>query len=153
MVFDRTQTDVSEAKRIREEKVKNFEELSAEEISIMERGSLSINTLNRIEEKQSELKGIFNSLGYWNTPVINKRWTNTDVFYKSDFERLLNNLNILKNAFFVFVYTPKTPSLSFGYQTINDIEKILYDLENKISELRGYIRECNTFYCGEVNNQ
>ena len=59
MIFDRTAADVEEAIRIRKEKVQKMQDLTEEEINILERGTLTINTLNRIEEKQEELKNLF----------------------------------------------------------------------------------------------
>ena len=38
MIYDRTEYDVSQAKKIRDEKVKTFQELTEEEIRILERG-------------------------------------------------------------------------------------------------------------------
>ena len=58
MIFDRTQNDVDTAILIRSEKVQNFETLTESEIATLEKGTLTINTLNRIENKQSELKNL-----------------------------------------------------------------------------------------------
>ena len=52
MIFDRTQNDVDTAIRLRREKVQTFQELTESEIVILEKGTLTINTLNRIESKQ-----------------------------------------------------------------------------------------------------
>lgn len=150
MIFNRTLNDVNSAKTIREEKIKKSVELTESEIDIMERGTITINTLNRIENKQSELKDLFNSIGYWNTEIINKQWDATKIFDKSDFERVLKNLELLKNAFFVYSSTPKTPKPSYQYEIINDIEKILYDLEMLIEEVKSLWKECGDFQCGEA---
>ena len=74
MIFDRTQNDVDTAIRLRNEKAKTFQELTESEIAILEKGTMTINTLNRIENKQEELKNLFNEMGYWNTPMTNKVW-------------------------------------------------------------------------------
>lgn len=148
MVYDRTLDDVEKAIELRE-KVKRFEELTEDEIATMERGMLTLNVLNRIESKQFEVNDEINDIGYWNTNILNKQWTNTEVFNKSDFERILNNLNILKEAFFVYSSTPTTPKASYNYKNINGIEKILYDIEKMIAEVKSNFRECGTFYCGE----
>ena len=59
MIFDRTQNDVDTAILLRDTKVKNFETLTESEIATLEKGMLTINTLNRIETKQRRIKKSF----------------------------------------------------------------------------------------------
>jgi hypothetical protein len=148
MIFDRTQSDVDAAIRLRNEKVKIFQELTEEDVEILERGTLTTNTINRIEQKQDDLKNLFNGMGYFNTNIQNKSWDFDEIFYGYDFERIVNNTNILKNAFFVYSGTPQTPSPSYDYKTFNDLEKILYDLDVMINDVKSHYRECGTFECG-----
>ena len=158
MIFDRTQNDVDTAIRLRNEKVKfdpitmqpiNPEELTESEIAILEKGTLTINTLNRIEAKQDELKNLFNDMGYWNTPITNKVWGENDIFNVDEFQRILDNTNVLRQAFFVYKDTPNTPPISYHWQDINALEKILYDLDVMINDVKSYYRECGTFESGE----
>lgn len=150
MIFDRTQNDVDTAVVLRREKVQTFQELSESEIATLEKGTLTINTLNRIENKQEELKNLFNDMGYWNTPIINKVWDFSGIFKGEEFDRILNNLEILRKAFFVYKNTPDIPDNNYRkYQTINDVEKILHDLDVMINDVKSYYRECGTFESGE----
>ena len=152
MIFDRTQNDVDTAIFLRDTKVKKFEELTESEIATLEKGTLTINTLNRIESKQEELKNLFNDMGYWNTPITNKVWGENDIFDNNgerDFQRILDNTNILRQAFFVYKDTPNTPPVSYHYNDINALEKILYDLDVMINDVKSHYRECGTFECGE----
>ena len=149
MITNRTQYDVDTAILIRNTKVKKFEELTENDINYLERGTLTINTLNRIETKQEELKNLFNDMGYWNTPIINKIWDENDIFNVDEFQRILDNTNVLRNAFFVYMDTPKTPNVSYYWQDINALEKILYDLDVMINDVKSHYRECGTFESGE----
>ena len=158
MIFDRTQNDVDTAIRLRNEKVKfdpvtmqpiNPEALTESDINYLERGTLTINTLNRIEIKQEELKNLFNDMGYWNTPITNKVWGENDIFNIDDLQRIIDNTNILRNAFFVYKDTPNTPPISYYWQDINALEKILYDLDVMINDVKSHYRECGTFESGE----
>ena len=151
MIFDRTQNDVDTAILLRDTKVKNFETLTESEIATLEKGMLTINTLNRIESKQEELKNLFNEIGYWNTPIANKTWGENDIFNVDEFQRILNNTNILRQAFFVYKDTPNTPPISYYWDDINALEKILYDLDVMINDVKSHYRECGTFECGEEN--
>lgn len=149
MIFDRTRQDVDEAIQIRAEKVQNGVDLEDADIQVLERGTLTINTLNRIEEKQAELKELFNDIGYWNVPILNKEWTKFGIFNGEDFKRIINNLDILKRAFFVYSSTPLTPIATYNYQTINSIEKILFDLDLMVDDIQRRYKFCGTFNCGE----
>lgn len=149
MIFDRTQNDVDTAILIRNTKVKKFEALTESDINYLERGTITINTLNRIENKQEELKNLFNDMGYWNTPITNKVWGENDIFNVDDFQRILNNTNVLRQAFFVYKATPNTPPISYYWDDINSLEKILNDLDVMINDVKSLYRECGTFESGE----
>jgi hypothetical protein len=149
VIFDRTQNDVDTAIRLRREKVQTFQELTENEIATLEKGTLTINTLNRIETKQEELKNLFNDMGYWNTSITNKVCGEHDIFNVDEFQRILDNTNVLRNAFFVYKDTPNTPPISYHYNDINALEKILYDLDVMINDVKSHYRICGTFECGE----
>ena len=150
MIFDRTQNDVDTAIRLRREKVQTFQELTENEVATLEKGTLTINTLNRIESKQEELKSLFNDIGYWNTSISTRQWVYADIFEGTQFDRILNNLEILIKAFFIYKDTPNVPDNNYRkYQTINDVEKIIYDLDVMINDVKSHYRECGTFECGE----
>lgn len=149
MIFDRTQNDVDTAIVLRREKVKKFQKLTESEIATLEKGMLTINTINRIESKQEELKNLFHDMGYWNTPITNKTWGENDIFYVDDFQRILDNTNVLRQAFFVYKATPNTPPISYYWDDINALEKILNDLDVMINDVKSNYRECGTFESGE----
>ena len=96
MIFDRTQNDVDTAIRLISEKVKAFQQLTESEIATLEKGTMTINTLNRIESKQDELKSLFNDMGYFGCDIENKQWAETDIFDVDNFQRIIDNTNILR---------------------------------------------------------
>lgn len=158
MIFNRTQNDVDTARILRNEKVKfdpitmqpiNLDELTPTELETLAKGTFNYTDLNRIEAKQEELKNLFNDMGYWNTPITNKVWGENDIFNADEFQRILDNTNILRQAFFVYADTPNTPPISFYWDDINSLEKILYDLDVMINDVKSNYRECGTFESGE----
>lgn len=149
MIFNRTQEDVDEVLDIRKKYVEQGYSFTDEQIQQLERGTITINTLNRIETKQDKLKGLFNDMGYWNTQVINKEWNYTQIFDVVEFQRIIDNLSVLRNAFFVYKDTPNIPPVSYHYNDINALEKILYDLDDMINDVKNHYKECGTFECGE----
>lgn len=150
MIYDRTQADVDTAKILRA-KVQSGQTLTEAEISAVERGSFTPVALNRIESKQAALMDILNGYAY-RVHIENKTdWDNDDIFTYQDHQRLLNNLDALKRAYYTYASTPNTPSYMFGFREANDTEKILVDIENMMTDMISRFRECGTFECGEVN--
>lgn len=150
MIFNRSQEDVSKAQALIMEKVQKFIPLTDNEILTLEKGTLTINTLNRIETKQQELKNLLNEIGYWDTDVVNKEWNSTEIFNIAEFQRILENENILRKAFFVYKHTPDTPEALYYFQNINDIEQILNDIDVMINNVKSHYKECGNFECGEM---
>ncbi len=150
MIYDRTQADVDAAIVLRETKIKVFQSLTASEIETLERGTLTINTLNRIETKQKELQELLNGIGYWDINIINKEWNETQVFDETEFNRIVNNVNVLRSAFFAYADTPTQPKAVYHFDSINSLEKILYDLGEMIDDVKEFYNECGNFQCGEV---
>ena len=147
MIFDRTQNDVDTAILLRDTKVKKFEMLTESEIATLEKGTLTINTLNRIENKQQAIKVLFDNIAI-NVDIQNKVWDGTEIFDKANFERILKNLNILVENFCVYKNTPSVPSISYHFEDINSIEKILFDLEELYNKALKSFVYCGITYCG-----
>lgn len=149
MIFDRRLEDVLLSREIIEKKVKSFLPLTDEEINVLERGTLNLSTINRIENKQVELVEKFAEIGYWVEPITNKTWDKNSLFFYDDFERINKNMDTLRESFFENKKMPKTPNVSYDFQTINDLEKILYELEEMIAEVRQNYAESGDVECGE----
>ena len=132
MIIDRTQADVNNAISIRKNKIQKFETLTVKELEIIEKGFFTITTLNRIEDKQAQLATLLTDMGYLQTPIVNKTRNNTQVFDREEFQRIINNTNVLRQAFFVYNDTPNTPPVSFYWEDINSLENILYLLQQAI---------------------
>lgn len=151
MIFNRTQEDVDKAKQIREEKVKKFSTLSENEKTTLERGFFTVNTLNRIEQKQHELYAKLLEYGY-DTGCTNKTdWTSDDIVKENVYTRLLNNLNNLKKGFTYLKNGTETPKSMLDFEKLNDVEKILYDIENLLNNMvNSWIYVCDEYFCGGV---
>ena len=149
MIFDRTQADVEKAKRLIEEKVKNFIPLLESDIETLERGCATKNTLNRIENAQYVLRETLNSFGY-SFSIDTKTWDEKSIFNEDDFERVLYNLDVLKRYIVPKEDTPATPSISFSYLTFNDIEKIIFDLQTLEENMQKAFIYSGEIYSGEV---
>lgn len=150
MIYDRTMADVTTALSIRAEKVQKGVELTEDDIIALERGTLTYNTLNRIENKQEELKNLFYDMGYTTETITNKMWDSSGIYAQEEFDRLIENTEKLKRAFFVYSDTPIIPNNNYRqYNTINAVEKILYDLDVMINDIKSHYRICGVAVCGE----
>ena len=149
MIFDRISDDVVKSKELIATKVSKFIELTENEVAILEKGTLTINTINRIESKQGELQNLLNQKGYWSDSIQTKQWALGDVFFDTDLQRIVNNTNTLRKAFFVYRNTPQTPNAKYHFSNINSLEKILYDIEEMIAYMVNNYKECGTVECGE----
>ena len=86
MIYNRTENDIETARNLIETKVKNFAELTEDDVAKIERGTFTVNTLNRIEQKQAELNDI---------PIY--------LDYKDKIEELNNVLLTVKDKFDSFI--------------------------------------------------
>lgn len=149
MIFDRKKSDVNTAKNLILSKVQKGTALTDDETAILEKGTLTINTLNRIENKHSELAMLLNSVGYYSEPIVTKTWNYSGLFTSDEFDRIINNTDILRKSALIYESTPNTPFPDYYYENINAIEKILYDIESMVEEIKSLFLECGTFECGE----
>lgn len=112
------------------------------------RGMYTHNDLNRVEKAVEAISLRFKESGYV-TPDLNIKtnWTYKDDMTKTDMERYLHNVSLLRDFFVVFDDTPNAPSINsrLNYELANDIEKILKDIYN-IAD--GLIR--TRYYAGEI---
>jgi hypothetical protein len=149
MITDRTLEDVENAKAYRE-KLGRGEMLTVDEINTLERGTITISTLNRIEDKERELAGALAGEKYLNISFENKNWGYNDIFLFSDFVRILKNIEILRNNFYFFKTTPDVPAPKYYYTNINDIEQNLVDIQEIYIDMKTRYKRCGTFSCGEA---
>ena len=138
LIFDRTPADVEYARN----------NPSAEEWL---KGCYNYIDLNRVEEWCKYLSDLLNSYGYVN--LINEKtdWNIKDIQTVEQMARYLNNVKILMGTFVLTNNTPKLPDAinKLTYSQANDIEKILYDINELIKNMEAMFRYSNTFYSGE----
>ena len=114
MIYNRTSVDADNAKTLRS-LLQAGNALTSEQISALERGSCTVTMLNRVEAKQAELAQILNVYAYMVNIENKTDWQTTDIFTYQEHQRLLNNLNVLKQAYYIYATTPKiTPTYMYG---------------------------------------
>ncbi len=150
MIYDRTANDVVSSNQIISKKLRKFEELTEAEALILERGTFTRSTVERIENEEKRLSDVIRDAGYSVDGIITKSWQDGDLFYAEDFQRLINNALILRDAFYVLADSPQSIAVKYHYAELNSLEKLLHDIDFVFKKMIEFFRYCGTFDCGEA---
>lgn len=145
-IYDRTQEDVDRAADLNRKYVSGrITESEKREWMGNLKGALNLADLNRIERNLDALARLFN------TPVQKKNWAVGDIPRAGDYKRILDNVQKIREAWFVRFDTPPTPAQPLNtYGKWNDIERILHDLNDTYERYRNNVCYCGTqLYAGE----
>lgn len=136
-ITDRTQADVN---LVLEYDSIGYNNLTPEQKAVWNagmKGALNASDLNRIE---NNIQFVASILELYNLN-IKTNWQMSDVPRNNDFNRILSNLNDVKDKARerFSINLPETPSLPLnGFEKINDIENILYIIYNSF-QFRSFI--------------
>ena len=124
-----------------------FDRVLADVINRTKKGYYNADDLNRIEGKTNQIITKFSRIGYTVQAATKTDWQMTDFPTPNQCDRIISNIELLRNVIGVCPDTPELPESMdhIDYQKANDIEKILYDIDHLI----GYIME-NWRYSGEI---
>lgn len=139
-VYDRSQKDVDRAIELNTKYVSGvITEEEKEEWAAGLKGALNAVDLNRIESNIATIAA------YVAASVKTRAWTAADIPRESDFLRIRNNVQSIKDAWIGLSSTPEIPAQPLNtYLKWNDIERILYDIYFV------YERTVKSYdYCGE----
>lgn len=148
-IYDRNTSDVARVEALRI-KVRNRTATAEENIEWLSslKGAYNETDLNRIGRIMNELSNLLNQYGYYNSVSAKQNWQVGDKPNPSDMENFINNLSSLKNSFNYIPESPQVPldMVSLTYEEANNIEKILYEIDRVIKELK-----LNLIYSGVAN--
>lgn len=149
LIFDRTQEDLQKVLDIRAKLTESgWNSLTDDEkvdwVSCALKGSYNYTDRNRVETAVNIINKKLMEYGYidYELEVITDRDMQTIDEFVS-IKRYLDNIQILMEKFFVLATTPELPSSLDGIdiEKANNIEKILFDLNNIISYIENdYVR-------------
>lgn len=127
LIYDRTQTDVN---------------------NDTSKSYYNYNDYNRIEKWCEYLADTLNSYNYSVNINVKTNWNRKNFPSESEMERIRQNVNRLKEAYFSFTQIPK----NLEYMTIeqaNDIEKILYEIDYILAGMENNFVYCGVAGCGQ----
>lgn len=131
MIFDRVLADIHNSIEILK-KLKSGTSLTTNEKNTLEKGTLTVNTLNRIENKHAELSDILYQWRYLKEPLKTKTWVQTDFFKAGDMNRFVYNTNILRDSFFLSNSAIPYPTTEYTITAFNAIEETLQNVSDLV---------------------
>lgn len=160
LVYDRTEDDVTSSAAIRStyQALGNWSGLTTAERAQLERGTLTYNTLNRVESAVKLLAAALTSAGYpvEVTPVLkgskseDREWQEGDVLYRPQWTTYLDNVQRLRDAYYTLAETGELPAPGdkLKYTGANTIEKVLADIDLLLDGMKSIYRRAGTFTAG-----
>lgn len=151
LITDRTAQDVQ---RWQELKAKGYAAMTPEERAEWDtsKGAYNYTDLNRVEDAVAYLAARLNALGYRVVIPYTRTWAVTDVPTVADMTRYLENVRAIRAAYTRFSTTPAAPASmnKLTYETANDIEQILKDVETLIENMVAAFTYSGDIYGGEI---
>lgn len=127
LVFDRTLEDVKTA--IREIQAVQSGQTPSSAFMQGLKGCYNILDLNRVETAVNTVVNLLKIFGINLNLTIKTNWTHNDIFDLTQKQRYLSNISALRSAWKVYTDTPNAPTDYKHYTYANDIEKILFDIQ------------------------
>lgn len=160
LIYDRTESDETASAAIRKsyQTLGNWSGLTDAEMTQLERGTLTYNTLNRVESAVKLLAAALTAAGYpvEIAPVLkggkaeDREWQEGDIVRRAQWTTHLDNVQRLRDAYYTLAETEELPAPEdkLGYAGANTIEKILADIDLLIDCMKASYRRCGTFRAG-----
>jgi hypothetical protein len=121
-------------------------------VNMTAKGQYAYTDINRVETAVQTLATALNNAGYYVAVTVKTNWTAADKPSRTDMERYRTNISTIRATLAVFSSTPAVPdSMRYlGYQSANDIEQILLDVERLINNMQAAFCYSGENYAGEV---
>lgn len=105
--------------------------------------------LNRVGAAISCLAGLINGYGYSVTVSTVTNWTANSIFTTNDAIAYLSNVAVIKAAFYGTTNIPAAMN-NMRPEDANNIEKLLIEIEDHLTQMAAAFRYCGELICGEA---
>lgn len=114
------------------------------------KGCLNTSDITRVEDNISYLS---NKLIRYCYPIVvsSKEWVKTDLPNVNDMKRIANNIRSIINGFVAHSETVTIPETILSYEDINNIERNLYLLKEKLDAMENCFIQSGTQKCGATS--
>lgn len=154
LITDRTISDVQRWLYLRNKGYDNMTEAEKNEWNNGLKGAYNITDLNRVGNAFKYLQNRLVEAGYLLgiefTPKTD--WGGADVLTTVDLTEYINTVATIRGALSALSTTPPVPpnAGSLDFQSANDIEQILIDVEYLINKMQEKPLYCGELYMGEI---
>nr|DAT18869.1 MAG TPA: hypothetical protein [Caudoviricetes sp.] len=116
------------------------------------KGAYNASDLNRVGGAVAYVAERLNGYGYAVTVNPKQDWTGSDIPTAGQMATYLQDVAALRGAIAVMASTPPTPDSASGltWQEVNDIEKILLDVDELLTRMAAAWFYSGDLYAGEV---
>ena len=152
LITDRTQFDVDRVNMLSR---KMWHEMTPEEQSEWDmglKGAYNCTDLNRVYAAVRYLQNRLSDIGYFVNVNDQKTWVVQETPTTKDMSDYLDDIRAIRNVFTLFKTTPLVPDtmVGFTYTKANDIEQILLDVDQLISNTIASFVYSGEFLGGEI---
>ena len=154
LVTDRTAADLARWLELRNKGYSKMTEAERAEWDAGMKGAYNASDLNRVGAALNYLRDRLAEARYLPKVsfIAKTDWTETDIPTVTDLSDYLRYVSVIREALAQFSTTPATPTYTGGldYQEANNIEKILVDVDQLITNMQAHRYYCGELFCGEV---
>ncbi len=112
------------------------------------KGFYNVDDVNRVEQAVAELSTTLATAGYLVGAVTKTNWSKTDLPTENEMQRFLFNIQLLQNRFHPSAVETPTSMKWLSYVEANNIEQILFNIEEMRKKMIEAYRYCGTLSCG-----
>ena len=146
LIYDRTASNVSTLKKLSKIRYQDMTDQQKQEWTDNLKGCYLYTDLNRVEEAVAHIAEKLAFHGFNISLQPTKTWTVDDIPTNSDMVRYISNIQTIRVVNIFPNSTPQAPtSTKIGWQEANNIEKILYDVDTILENIKQAYR-----YSGEI---
>lgn len=153
LITDRTKADVDRWAELKAKGLANMTEAEKAEWMGFLKGSYNFTDMNRVEEAVVALSERMHEMGYPHDALTTKTdWNYWSVPTRTDMIRYFGNVATIRAAIPVYGTTPATPTVNsrFNYSRANDLEKILVDVDEILTNIPKAMHYAGEVFSGEV---
>lgn len=152
LITNRTEADLTRLQELAQKAYEDMTTAEKAEWNSPHKGAYNYTDLNRVESAVATLAAQLNGYGYTVEVTVKTNWTRQDVPTELDTARYLQNITAIRSALAVMQSTPQVPAdmVGFSITEANNIEKILLDVEQLISNMQASFIYSNEIYGGEL---
>lgn len=155
LITDRTLNDFSRWLELRNKGIKNMTASERAEWETDLKGSYNASDLNRVGAALNYLRDRLNDAGYMSyqtTFIMREDWQKNEIPSETAFFEYLNAVETIRGAMSFKPTTPPTPENngSLDYEGANNIEKILIDVDELITNMLNARYFSGDLFSGEL---